>query len=79
MAGLGFQPSHSGFLLALLFHKCTENRVQPLVAASEQHHVRDIDGRPPGMPNAVIPISNQLSTPGTGGDETSKICYSWMM
>jgi hypothetical protein len=65
MAGLGFQSSHSGFLLALLFHKCAENRVQPLVAASEQHHVRDIDGGAPGMPNAVIPISNELSTPST--------------
>lgn len=62
MAGLGYQPSHSGGLLALLFHECTEDRIQSLVAASEQHHVCDINSRPPGMPNAVIPISNE---PGT--------------
>lgn len=46
--------SHSGSLLALLFQKRAEDRLQSLVAAGEQHHIRDVDGRPPGMPNRVI-------------------------
>jgi hypothetical protein len=33
----------------LLLYERTQNRFQSLVAAGEQHHISDVDGRPPSM------------------------------
>lgn len=46
---LYYRAYHSRPFLALLLHERTQNRIQTLVAAGEQHHVGDVDSRSSGV------------------------------